>query len=146
MNKGLIKAVQTGRRKLGLDDEEYRSMLEDISGKRSAKELTVQQLRKVLDRMRQAGFRLATDMQIRKIKSLWYAMHEHGLVRVKTDSAIAAYVRRITKKELRKCDESDLSRVIETLKKWIGRLEDKEARERLYREFVTMPVDTSIMQ
>lgn len=32
---GLVRAIQTGRRKLGLSDEEYHALLEGVSGKTS---------------------------------------------------------------------------------------------------------------
>ena len=55
---GLVRAIQTGRRKLGLDDDTYRGLLADVSGgKTSSRELNAYQLKEVLRRMREAGFR-----------------------------------------------------------------------------------------
>lgn len=143
---GLIKAIQTGRRKLGLTEEEYRALLEGVSGKTSTKELTAYQLKEVLQRMRKAGFHTVADPQLRKIRSLWFGMYDAGIVKSKTEQAIAAYIRRITKKTVSACDVKELQRVIETLKQWIDRLDDSAARERLRREFVTMPVASPLPQ
>lgn len=143
---GLIKAIQTGRRKLGLTDEEYHALLEGVSGKTSTKELNAWQLKEVLRRMRAAGFHTATDPQLRKIRSLWFSMYDEGIVKSKTEQSISAYIRRITKKTANACGVKDLQRVIETLKQWIDRLDDPAARERLRREFVTMPVASPLPQ
>lgn len=143
---GLIKAIQTGRRKLGLSDEEYRALLEGVSGKTSTKELNAYQLKEVLRRMREAGFHTAADPQLRKIRSLWFSMYDEGIVKSKTDQSISAYIRRITKKSANACDVKDLQRVIETLKQWIDRMDDPAVRERLRKAFVTMPTVSPILQ
>lgn len=135
----LIKAVQTGRRKLGLDDETYRGMLEATTGKRSAKELTAAQLRMVLERMRRAGFQGRPPCpQLKLIRHIWLSMYDDGVVRKKDNGAIDAYIKRITGKRPFECGVNDFSRVIETLKKWVDRIEDTEVAQRLRREFVTM--------
>ena len=100
---GLIKAIQTGRRKLGLSDEDYRALLEGVSGKTSTKELNAYQLKEVLRRMREAGFHTATAPQLRKIRSLWFSMYDEGIVKSKTEQSISAYIRRITKKNVNAC-------------------------------------------
>ena len=143
---GLVRAIQTGRRKLGLADEDYRILLEGVSGKTSTKELNAWQLREVLRRMREAGFHTATDPQLRKIRSLWFSMYDEGIVKSKTEQSLSAYIRRITKKSTHACGVKDLQRVIETLKQWIDRLDDPATRERLRREFVTMPAASPLPQ
>ena len=143
---GLIKAIQTGRRKLGLSDEDYRALLEGVSGKTSTKELNAYQLKEVLRRMRETGFHTATEPQLRKIRSLWFSMYDEGIVKSKAEQSISAYIRRITKKSANACGVKDLQRVIETLKQWIDRLDDPAARERLRREFVTMPAASPLPQ
>ena len=114
---GLVRAIQTGRRKLGLSDEEYHALLEGVSGKTSSKELNAYQLKEVLRRMREAGFRSSavTEPQLQKIRSLWFSMYDEGIVKSKTDQSISAYIRRITKKSANACGVKDLQRVIETV-------------------------------
>lgn len=96
--------------------------------------------------MREAGFHTVADPQLQKIRSLWFSMYDEGIVKNKTEQSIAAYIRRITKKAVNACDVKDLQRVIETLKQWIDRLDDPAARERLRREFVTMPTASPLLQ
>ncbi len=144
---GLVRAIQTGRRKLGLDDETYRGLLADVSGgKTSSRELNAYQLKEVLRRMREAGFRSSTDPQLQKIRSLWFSMHDEGVVRSRSEKSIAAYIRRITGKSTHDCGVKDFQRVIETLKQWIDRMDDPAARERLRKAFVTMPAASPLLQ
>lgn len=106
---GLIKAIQTGRRKLGLSDEEYRALLEDISGTNSTKAFNPYQLKKVLRCLREAGFHTAIAPQLRKIRSLWFSMYDEGIINSKTEQSISAYIRRITKKSINTCDTKTFS-------------------------------------
>ena len=97
--KKLVRARQTGRRKLGMTDEEYRGLLSNGTGGRTtaSKELSGEELARALAALRKAGFRTTADPQIRKIKSLWYEMHDLGIVRNRSDQAIETYIRRITR-------------------------------------------------
>lgn len=148
-SKKLIKAIQTGRRKLGMTDDEYRGLLSGVTGGRTAstKELTEKELVAALARMRKAGFEVATGPQLRKIRSLWYSMHDEGVVRNGSDQAIRAYIQRITGEKYPENYTIDqLQLVIETLKKWIDRIEDAAARERLQQAFVDLEPATLAMQ
>jgi phage gp16-like protein len=55
--KRLIAAVHAGARRLGLDEETRRAMQARITGHRSCAEMTEQDLERVLDHLRRAGFR-----------------------------------------------------------------------------------------
>ncbi len=52
-----IRRIQTGKRTLGLDDDTYRDLLERLTGKRSAADLTAVQRRVVIDELYRIGFR-----------------------------------------------------------------------------------------
>ena len=121
--KKLVRALQTGRRKLGMTDEDYRGLLSSVTGGRttSSKELSGEELARALAALRKAGFRTTADPQIRKIKSLWYEMHDLGIVRNRSDQAIETYIRRITRaQKIEWCSVEQLQLVIETLKNWIA--------------------------
>lgn len=96
--KKLVKALQTGRRKLGMTDEEYRALLSGVTNGRttSSKELSSEELSRALAALRKAGFHTTADPQMRKIKSLWYEMYDLGIVRNRSEQANNAYIRRIT--------------------------------------------------
>ncbi|WP_244652151.1 phage protein GemA/Gp16 family protein, partial [Lentimonas sp. CC6] len=53
----LLKLVQIAKRDLAMEDDSYRDVLEQCTGKRSAKGLNDIQLTKVLDRMKALGFK-----------------------------------------------------------------------------------------
>ena len=55
--KKLIKALQTGRRKLGMTDEEYRGLLSSVTGGRttSSKELSGEELVRALAAAQKSG-------------------------------------------------------------------------------------------
>lgn len=147
--KKLIKAIQTGRRKLGMTDDEYRGLLSGVSGGRTAstRELTEKELVAVLARMRKAGFEITTAPQLRKIWSLWLSMHGEGVVRDRSDTAIRAYIQRITgEKHPENYTIAQLQMVIETLKKWIDRIEDAAARERLHQVADAEPATLILQQ
>ena len=147
--KKLIKALQTGRRKLGMTDEEYRALLSSITGGRttSSKELSGGELIRALTALRKVGFRTTADPQLRKIKSLWYEMHDLGIVRNRSDQAIETYIRRITRvQKIEWCSVKQLQLVIETLKNWIDRIEEPAAREHLQQTFADLEPATLAMQ
>ncbi|WP_368165468.1 gp16 family protein [Aeromonas sp. R6-2] len=117
----LIRLVQVGRRTLGLDEETYRALLEQQSGKRSAAELTIPELDKVLLAMKGAGFKPkvkrpvkgavkageskrlspargahAKTAEINVIRAVWITMHRHGLLHDGSETALNHYVERQT--------------------------------------------------
>ena len=131
-----------------MTEEDYRAMLLDVSGGRTAstKELDVFELKVVLLRLRRGGFQSVTGKQLGKIRSLWYSLWDEGVVRSKDEKAIASYIQRITKREPRNCTLEDMQLVIETLKKWTERVNDLEARDRLRRSFLDMSAENSTIQ
>ncbi len=143
----LIRLVQVGRRSLGLDDGTYRELLTQQSGKRSAAELTLQELDKVLQAMKGAGFKPTVKRgvkggkqkrlspvsgtpvrtaEIGVIRAIWIAMHRHGLLRDGSETALNHYVERQTVRinngvgvaEVAWLSEALAYPVLESLKNW----------------------------
>lgn len=57
-NRGkLIAVIHVGKKELGLDDDTYRDMLEHVTGKRSAKDLKIVELNKVIRELENKGFK-----------------------------------------------------------------------------------------
>ena len=147
--KKLIKALQTGRRKLGMTDEEYRALLSSITGGRttSSKELSGGELIRALTALRKVGFRTTADPQLRKIKRLGYEMHDLGIGRNRGDQAIETYSRRIPRaQKIEWCSVDQLQLVIETLKNWVDRIEEPAVREHLQRFFSEQQPATAVVQ
>jgi phage gp16-like protein len=132
----LIRLIHIAKAQLGLDDETYRALLRrETDGQASStKDMPIGHLEKVLDRMKASGFtvtvpagkgeqrRLADDGQSRKIRHLWLELHQAGVVRSPEESALASYVKRLTRvSALQWLSTEQASVVIETLKKWLER-------------------------
>lgn len=143
----LIRLVQVGRRSLGLDEETYRELLAQQSGKRSAAELTIQELDKVLVTMKAAGFKPTVKRPVKEttskrlspargtqvktaeigvIRAVWITMHRHGLLRDGSETALNHYVARQTVRlnkgigvaEVAWLSEELAYPVLESLKNW----------------------------
>lgn len=143
----LIRLVQVGRRSLGLDEETYRALLAQQSGKRSAAELTLQELDKVLLAMKGVGFKPTVKRavnggkqkrlspvsgtpvrtaEIGVIRAIWINMAKHGLLRDGSESALNHYVERQTVRlnngigvaEVAWLSEELAYPVLESLKHW----------------------------
>jgi phage gp16-like protein len=61
MRKNRLAAIHMGKKALGLDDDTYRDMLEHVTGKRSAKDMSDDHLVKVLQHMETLGFNQRKD-------------------------------------------------------------------------------------
>ncbi|MDR0387264.1 MAG: regulatory protein GemA [Treponema sp.] len=100
--KKLIQLIHVGKTKMGLTDEGYRALLEGISGKDSAADMSIRQLETALRAMRKNGFDnaprrvrpieqgMATPAQLEYIKGMW-----EKCARNKSDEALTAFVNRI---------------------------------------------------
>lgn len=145
--KRLLKIVQVGRRELGLDDEDYRALLESVTGARSAKGLSAAKLDAVITAMKGLGFKVKGGAQVngrrsppsaakvqapevRKVRAIWITMYNDGFVRDGSDDALGSYIKRmtasanggagITRPEWLTSVQAE--RVLEALKKWHIRL------------------------
>ncbi len=143
----LIRLVQVGRRSLGLDEETYRALLVQQSGKRSAAALSIQELDKVLQAMKGAGFKPTVKRgvkggkqkrlspvsgtpvrtaEIGVIRAIWITMAKHGLLRDGSETALNHYVERQTVRinngvgvaEVAWLSEARAYPVLESLKHW----------------------------
>lgn len=128
----LIRLIHVAKRELQMDDETYRAALSlSVPGKTSAKDMTIVELEKALEALKKKGFQirrtvgtrpLADDAQSKKLRALWLEMHTQGIVKRAEESALAAYVKRLTGVDaLQWLNTDQASRVIETLKKWQSR-------------------------
>lgn len=132
-----IKLIHVARRELGLDEETYRAMLQNVAGVTSSSSLDWRGRQKVLEHLKTAGFKVkskaapagaagkpAGDPQYGKILALWSALHTAGAVRVKTEAALRGYILRTTGlADYQFCNSAQVVTVIESLKKWLARVE-----------------------
>ncbi len=131
----LIKLIHVARRELGMDDDTYRLLLsgmKGLGGATSTADLSVPNLYRVLEQLKQRGFKvrpskkqrpLAADEQSKKIRALWLALHDQGEVRDPSEEALAKFVMKMTGVQaLQWLSGEQASQVIENLKKWQRRV------------------------
>lgn len=131
--KKRLAALHAAKRALGLDDEAYRDMLEEKTGKRSAKDLSDNQIDEVLTALRgpggytRRGDRVAiedTDApQIVMIKTLWLQLADRGAAKSASADALNAWVKRqVGIDRVHWLTPEAANTVIESLKQWGARL------------------------
>lgn len=143
----LIKIVQTGRNRLGLDEDTYRDLLAAKSGgKRSAKQLSITELEAVIKHMRAAGFKatkpagatprerraLDTAPEASKARALWLWLHEVGIVVDPSERALAAFGRRTCGVDALQWARR-IDKLIEGLKAWAARQLPAKLEQRIAR-------------
>lgn len=92
-----LKALHVKKRNLGMDDDTYRAKLELITGKRSAKDCSDDELDRAL-----ATFHVkqnANTTYTAKVKALWIALWNLGGLEYADDRALDVFVKRQTGKE-----------------------------------------------
>lgn len=128
-----ISAIQVKRRQVGLaEDGDWRDFLYQQTGKRRLTEMTPREHATVLQKLVSELGKKATSTPAQrrlegpfapKIQALWISAFNLGLVKSKSDAALAAFVRRQTGIDnpawMR--DDRDARAVIEALKSMIGR-------------------------
>lgn len=130
----LIQLIHVAKRDLQLDDDTYHHLLTETTKKESTRDMTVPQLERVLATLKARGFVVkaknagtrpqAKDPQSKKIRSLWLQLNTLGALEDCSEAALATYIKRITGVEaLQWLNTAQASQVIETLKKWVKRIE-----------------------
>lgn len=135
MRNQMLAKLHVAKKELGLDDTTYRAVLERITGETSAADLSDRQLVAVLEEVKRLGFGvpskaprragsrpLATSAHAGKIRALWIALYNLGLVDNPAESALAAFVARQTGVSALQWLRPDQGfKVIEALKSWASR-------------------------
>lgn len=133
----LIGMIRVARAQLGMDEEAYRTLLLDTLGKRSLKGSTAKEQWRVVEELKARGFQpspfhkgkeLVANPQARKIRALWLTMADCGIVRDRSEKALASCMRRFTGRTLEDASIKQCQAMIEILKKWFERCEDPRKR------------------
>ena len=135
--KNLIKKVKIAQKQLNMDDESYRSMLFDVTNKRSSTQCRAWELENVIQRMKTLGFvektpasagtrPLAADGQSKLIRKLWLELHQAGKVQDSSERALCNWAKGQLKSSdgieaLQWLDTAQKQRLIEGLKQWQNR-------------------------
>jgi len=126
-----LAKLHIAKKQLGLDDDTWRDLLERETGKRSSKDMSDGERGRVLDVLKQQGFKPVSKgsrkglegKYAKKLQALWIASYNLGLIRNKDDAALIVFVKRQTGLDhtrfLRFAD--DAASAIEALKGWLDR-------------------------
>lgn len=130
----LIKKVHVAARQLALTDDCYRSVLARATGgKASTKAMNIIELEAVVREFRRLGWKdqparkagsrpQADTEQARKVRALWLALADMGVLRDASEAALALWVKRQTGVDaLQWLGPEELNQVIEALKSWVAR-------------------------
>lgn len=115
-----LAAIHLGKKELGLDDDTYRDLLEQVTGKRSAKDLNTDELVAVLKRYEELGFtkpefgtkpkvKASKEALIGKIEALLTDAELHW------NYAIGIAKKMFKKEALEFCSENELYRIVAAL-------------------------------
>lgn len=124
-----IRAIQTLRRKAGLDEASYRGLLQGRAGVGSSRDLTIAAANDVIAVLRgqssvgRPSHATVSGPYAAKLRALWLAGWNLGVVRERDDRALLAFVERQTGLSHTRflTDARAASRAIEALKSWLTR-------------------------
>jgi phage gp16-like protein len=125
--RGLLATVHCARKDLALDEDTYRLVLEQATGKRSAADLTDAELVQIIEGFRQRGWQPAIrkshkpsdKAHVRKVWALWGDLCKRGALRKPTRDALRSFVKRLTGvSDPEWLTVAQSRRVIESLKVW----------------------------
>lgn len=139
----LIAKIHCAKRDLGLDEVAYRMALRSATrGTESLTAMTDRQLELVIDFFRSKGWKpkpgkeakrsvLDDRPMSRKIRAIWFRLHELGAIKSRSERSLAAWVKRMTgdKEDLRFVENDKLWLLVEAMKKWLSRAEAGNLKE-----------------
>ena len=136
-----LAAIHVGAKRLGFDDELYRAFLFRITGRRSAAELDQAARTRVIEEMRQYGFkrtpaeekrarRMADNSQLAMIHGLWKQLRYAGALSDPSERHLGAFIRKMVGVDRAEwLAPEEAVKVIEGLKAWRARAVAKADRE-----------------
>lgn len=130
--RSLLAKTAVAQKQLGLDDDDFRDLLERITGKRSRTRMSNAQLVDVVEELKTKGFApkqkpKLKDATQRKIRALWISLWHLGVTHSPDDKALNAFCKRVSGgraagiERLQWIRADDAFKVIEALKKMAER-------------------------
>lgn len=125
--RSMIAKVHICKKELGLSEEDYRDMLEEHGGARSASDCTNEGLIRFLDWAKSRGFaakprnpasrRSADHPTALKARAMWISLHHLGVIDNASEAALEAFARRQLKCDaMQWADQGQMFKLIEALK------------------------------
>jgi len=124
--KALLGTVHIARKVLGLQEDDYRTVLARVTGHDSARDCNDGQLREAIAEFERLGFRrtgsarrrdFGDGVVIRKARAMWISLYQLGAIEDGSDAALEAFGRRqLHVERLQWSSEREGFRLIEALK------------------------------
>ncbi|MAY77806.1 regulatory protein GemA [Citromicrobium bathyomarinum] len=124
--RSMIAKIHVARKQLQMEEDDYRQIVFDASGKTSSADCSDAQLEAIIDALKQRGFkplprkggqRGAQHPVARKARALWISLHQLGAVRNESEAALETFAKRqLGCERLDWARQSDGYRLIEALK------------------------------
>lgn len=121
--RALMAKIHVAKKQLLMDEDDYRQILLDETGKQSLKQCSDKQLELVVSALKRKGFQpiqrkgVAMHPMARKARALWVSLYHLGVVRNKEEEALEAFAKRqLGCDRLIWARQSDANRLIEALK------------------------------
>jgi len=124
--RAMIAKVNIARHQLAMDEDDYRQLLLDTTGRLSLKECDDRQLEAMIARLKSKGFQplprkgaapAAQHPMARKARALWISLFHLGVVHNQAEEALEAFARRqLGCDRLVWARQSDAFRLVEALK------------------------------
>lgn len=126
--KDYLAAIHMGKKALNLDEDTYRDMLENVTGKRSAKDMSMDELVKVIQHLDQHGFskrEFGNKPKVKQSKEALIGKIEAHLTEHKLHWNYAKGIAKqmFQKDALEFCNESELHRIVAALEYRAKRLQ-----------------------
>lgn len=145
--KSVLAQIHIAKKQLGLDDDTYRQMLANLTGKRSCSDMVLAELYQVIRHLENVGFKKHRGTARRKrlqyspksqgqiidvMRAVWIEMHKAGIVRDGSELALTRWAKRASSRrnggigvdslEWLERDTKLASQVLEDLKQWRNRV------------------------
>ena len=125
LRKKLLRTLHARARELGIDDDLRRSIQLGVTGKESAADMTVAELRHVLDSFSRKraprGDELPRHAMTKKLRALWISGWHLGVVRDRTDEALCAYVAQALGLDAARWAKDRMPAAVEEIKRLLAR-------------------------
>lgn len=130
--KSLIAKIHVAKKQLAMREDDYRALLNRVTGKDSSAALSEGQLKAVVKEMESIGFKAiparkagpkpADSQEARKIRAMWITLHQMGEVSDPSETALSAFVKRQTGIDnMAWLNHKDTSKVMNALRSWTRR-------------------------
>ena len=143
----LIQLIHIAKSKLNMDELSYRVLLDNLTGKTSTTKMTVGELLKVYETMKDKGFKpqarkgrspvteraVVKSRITHKIRAIWIQMHKDGIVKDGSERALNRFMHntlfkaknnqpnQLIKLNVQSLDDVEAAKLLEILKKWQSR-------------------------